>query len=441
VDDVAARLTGLLQRAVGLVPEAARLGSLDAAVADGMARTGSRDAEGYLARVCADAAELQRLAEAVLIHETHFARAPVQISALTDVLLPELLAAAAPQRRLRVWSAGCSTGEEPWTVAILLHRLLGPAALPSAPGGWSLEVLGTDLSETALEVARRGVYGARSVGLLDPADLARFLMRAPGATGGERWRVSDRLRPGVRFVRHNLVTDPLPVVPGSVDLVVCRNVTIYFDRPTTRRVVDGFLTALRPGGLLLLGPAETLWRLHDGFEPVRVGDAFAWRKPGVAAARVAAPAGPAPTGPAPEREHDGPVRPAIAAGRGPVRPAAVRDGRPHLWRGVELARTGDDVGAITELRKALFLSPGLALASVLQAQACGRLGDAAGAARAYAAAAAALRSESDEAAAGIGGTRRFRLELAAACTWLAGGSGAATPDVAAACGWLERLPV
>jgi chemotaxis protein methyltransferase CheR len=206
----------------------------------------------------ADAAERQRVLEAITTHETRFFREPRQFEFLEEVAAPRWRAEAAAgrrPRRLRAWSAGCSTGEEAYSLAMLLGSCLPPAA------GWSVEVLATDLSERALERAREGVWPLAKADDIPAGHLETWMRR--GVRGREgSMAASPALRRLIRFERANLNDERLAVA-GPFDLVLCRNVLIYF-RPDRRRlVVERLLARLAPGGYVLLGHAESLAEMAD----------------------------------------------------------------------------------------------------------------------------------------------------------------------------------
>ncbi|MGZ4582398.1 MAG: CheR family methyltransferase, partial [Nocardioidaceae bacterium] len=293
-----------LRRTAGLEFDEGRRVGLAAVLHDRLAATGLPSVPAYVdALERADsAAERQRLLDAVTIQETHFHRARPQIEALRQHLLPDVLRRAARDgREVVVWSAGCSTGEEPFTLAMLMLEVA--ASMPSPP---QIRVLGTDVSTAALQVARAATYSGRTIDLAERSAVERWLRREADGT----FVVREEVRDLVRFEHHNLVTDPPPFAPGSVDLVVCRHVTIYFSRETTRALVHRFGDVLGATGWLLMGPAESLWQVSDDFALHQVGEAFAYRAhpapatafpppahghrgSRVAQARRVAPAGPA----------------------------------------------------------------------------------------------------------------------------------------------------
>lgn len=210
--------------------------------------------------VVADEAERVRMLDAITTNETHFFREPRHWEHLAEKVLPawrdEAERGLRP-RRLRAWSAACSTGEEPYTIAMLLAGTL--------PSGWDLEVHATDLSTRVLERARRAVWPIEKAAEI-PEDWRRaFMLRGVGEQAG-LMRAGPEIRALCRFGRLNLATEAYP--QGPFDLVFCRNVLIYFDRGTKERVIDGLLDRLTPGGLLFLGHAETLAGYSTRARPV-----------------------------------------------------------------------------------------------------------------------------------------------------------------------------
>ena len=445
-------LADLLYRAAGLAFDDSRRESLAYSVHERMRAAGCSDVAAYLALVGSSSGtdERQALLDEVTIPETHFFRNPPQIRALRKYVLPELLKQAGTTRRLRVWSAGCSTGEEPYTIAMLLRELL------PASSGWDLKVIATDVSTRALAAARSGRYAERSFVMTDPIDLQRFFVLD---TSAGCYEVREEIRDLVEFRHQNLVTDAPPAEPGELDLVLCRNVTIYFDRETTRSLMSRLHTSLRDGGYLFLGHAETLWQITDAFSLVSLGDAFVYRRPGAAGERRSI---------LPDRRTEDEPRPTKADRRRTVedrraapapqpRPklvippppplpvtvvdpllavtAAVEAGRydeaadlaaevttadplrqqAHYLHGLALANLGRDADALVVLRKAVYLAPDDGFAHFLLACALERLEEPVAAARSYRAAAATLGARPlDAVATELGG--RSVAELAALCS-------------------------
>jgi len=201
------------------------------------------------------AATWRNFVEALLVHETYFFRHPDQLRLLADVVLPRLIQdrVEAGSRELRIWCAGCASGEEVYTLALLTQ-----AALATSAHAWSVTILGTDLSAHSLAQARAGVYtvvaGLNS--FRDVPPFARHHFTAILTAAATTWSASAELRRLTRFAQHNLALDPPPL--RDVDLVVCRNTLIYFDEAHARSAVASLEAALRPAGALLLGPAETV---------------------------------------------------------------------------------------------------------------------------------------------------------------------------------------
>jgi len=455
------RVRALLTEKAGLVFDESRRDSLSYSLGERLTACGVDTIDAYLALLPSSPDEVQALLNAVTIQETHFFRNPPQFRALRQHVLPQLIkrAAASGTRRLRVWSAGCSTGEEPYSVAMLLRELL------PLTDGWDVKVVATDVSTRALEAARVGRYGSRALHTAPPEDVERWFIKQ-----GDEYVVRPEVRELVEFRHHNLVTEAAPIAE-PIDLLLCRNVTIYFARDTTRRLMRQFHEALSEGGYLFLGHSETLWQINDEFRLVTLGDAFVYRRDSaadVAERRSILPDrrtgddGLPPEGerrvtkgdrrtsawevltkprvlPFPRRLPPAePVSPAVDP-LDEVR-AALREGRyaeaaslaaavsrtetlradAYYLHGLALANLGRDADALVELRKAIYVDPMAGFAHFLLAGVLSRLGDVAGAARSYRAAAETLgRDGADADATELGG--RSVGELVEMCWQLAGG--------------------
>ncbi|GIJ48693.1 chemotaxis protein CheR [Virgisporangium aliadipatigenens] len=205
----------------------------------------------------------RRIVDALTTNETSFFRDGEPFTAMTSMVLPELLERRAAARHLRIWSAACSSGQEPYTLAMQMQDNL--------PAGWTYEILGTDISTEMLARAEAGQYTQLEVNRgLPAASLVRHFERV-----GAHWRVSPQLRRNVSFRRLNLAA-PLPPLP-SFDVVFLRNVLIYFDVETKRSVLQRVSAALKPDGWLFLGSAETTIGIDDRFERVVTGRTSAYR--------------------------------------------------------------------------------------------------------------------------------------------------------------------
>ncbi len=212
--------------------------------------------------------ELETAIDLLVPHETYFFREPAQLECFVKEVIPLLELSNGQDRSLRLWSAGCASGEEPYTLAMLTL---------DAPGleGWEVDILGTDLSLKALATARHAEYGPAGLRTTTPSQRARFF--APSDQG--RLKVLPRYRAPVRFGQLNLLDRAGAAMLPQVDVIFCRNVLIYFDAETRRRVVDIFFERLRPGGMLLLGHAENLLNAGTPFELLQLRGDLVYRKP------------------------------------------------------------------------------------------------------------------------------------------------------------------
>ncbi len=299
-----AGITELIRAETGIVLPAARKTAILAA-AD---RAAPGLDPGTLASIAAgpDGRDLlDRLIDEVTIQETSFVRDRGQLDTIPwRRLLDSARAAGSPG--IRVWSAGCASGEEAYTLALLAADVL---AVPDVP----VSVLGTDVSVAALAAAARGRYGARAVRGLESSLRTRYLDRQ--ADG--HYLVREHLRDLVRFRRHNLACDQAPPAgEAAFDLISCRNVLIYFDAALVRRVIESLEHSLRPGGILLLGAADALLRPP--------------RPPG-----------------SPGRRPEGEIRASRLRQRRPHQPALLLTREQRLDAALEAADNGDRGGALS----------------------------------------------------------------------------------------------
>jgi chemotaxis protein methyltransferase CheR len=217
----------------------------------------------YLKQVEEDPAERTRLIEAVCTHETRFFREPRQFELLEKQILPQWRKQGSPGaggRRVRVWSAACASGEEPFSLAMVLRH-----ALP-AEAGWEIDILATDLSARVLDRAREAIWPLEKSTEIPGHYLKAYMLRGIGSQEG-RMKASPELRGMVHFAQVNLSNERLPVA-GRFDLVFCRNVLIYFDAQSKAAAVNRILDRLAPHGYLFLGQAESLSGLPRHVRPV-----------------------------------------------------------------------------------------------------------------------------------------------------------------------------
>lgn len=215
----------------------------------------------------ARAAELDEVVDAITTNETYFYREPLQLGAFSREVLPALARALAPLRRLRILSAGCSTGEEAYTLAVLVRE----SGLFEA---WDVEIVGVDISRRCLAAARAGAYGEHAFRSPEAEHMRRwFRLR------GGKWVVDEAIRGMVRFGRENLLDAGALASVARVDAVFCRNVMIYFDLAARRRVLAKLHDKLRDGGWLLLGHSESLLNVTADFEIVHLTRDLVYRKP------------------------------------------------------------------------------------------------------------------------------------------------------------------
>jgi chemotaxis protein methyltransferase CheR len=211
--------------------------------------------------------EYEALLEELLTQETSFFRYPSVYEAFEKRVLPELHVKKfwKNPRTLRIWSAGCSTGEEPYSIAITIADSL------SFSDSWNVEILATDVGRHALKQAERGVYSGRSLGSVSPERLASHFTQSNGGH-----QVKPRLRKLVTFAQMNLAS---AVYVGRMDMIFCMNVLIYFSEERRRSLVQRFYDTLEPGGYLFLGHSESISKMPVKFQAIVLNDCILYRKP------------------------------------------------------------------------------------------------------------------------------------------------------------------
>jgi chemotaxis protein methyltransferase CheR len=206
-----------------------------------------------------DLSEYDRLFDALTINVTNFFRDKSTYRVIKETVIPELVSSKKKQGRkiIRVWSAGCASGEEPYSMAILFHKILGDKI-----NDFLISIHATDIDEVSLDKAKSGEYEAGAVSEVDETILKRYFKR------NLKYELKEEIKQMVMFTRHDLISDrPL----AHLDVILCRNVLIYFSRDLQMRLFDKFCEALNRGGYLILGKTESLAGESAGlFQPVNI---------------------------------------------------------------------------------------------------------------------------------------------------------------------------
>jgi chemotaxis protein methyltransferase CheR len=211
-------------------------------------------------------AEIERAVDVLTTNETYLFREEYQLRAFQREVLPMLYERGRRMRRLSIWSAGCSTGEEVYTLAILIRE-------SGMFEGWDVRVIGNDISRRVLQVARRATYGPSSFRSMPEQYAEYFVETSEGRT------VRADIRAMCNFAHLNLLDAARYSVIGMVEAIFCRNVLIYFDTASRRKVIEGFYERLQPEGYLFLGHSESLLNVSTAFELMHLSSDLAYRKP------------------------------------------------------------------------------------------------------------------------------------------------------------------
>ena len=220
-------------------------------------------------------AEWDEAIDLLTTNETYFFREDHQLRAFRDEILPMLAEQAKPRRRLAIWSAGCATGEEAYTCAILLDQSgLFPRTPRRGEPAWDVRVYGSDISRRCVAHARRGIYGASAFRVTPPDVRQHYFVDGP-----QGMSVVAHIRERCHFGQMNLMHEDAARLLGRADAIFCRNVLIYLDAHARRTVIDMFHERLYPGGVLLLGHSESLLNVSTAFELLHLKDDLVYRKP------------------------------------------------------------------------------------------------------------------------------------------------------------------
>ena len=267
----------LIEERCGLRFDDSQRASLSASVSLRMEQLGIDNEDEYVERLRGETprlveAELRNLLNLVTVTETCFFRDASQFRLLRDHIIPglmaERLAKGDPNRTIRIWSAGCSSGEEAYSIALTLEDMGLYRRCPE----WTIEIIGTDLNTMVLEKARAGVYTTRAMRNVEGRLLDLYFVRDE-----KTFALADTIKQHVKFEFGNLTQTPMPST-GPQDIIFCKNVAIYFHADVTRKLIKGLHDTLSDEGYLLLGHAESLWQMSDGFVLVEQEKAFCYRK-------------------------------------------------------------------------------------------------------------------------------------------------------------------
>lgn len=265
-----ARLSEFLYRRTGMVFGESKRYYVQRRVDDRMTATGAGSFASYFARLRSDLnGEVEQFVNAFTVNETYFYREDHQLSCLTADILPERVRTRRRSDAIRIWSVPCSTGEEPYSVAMWL--LEGWAQVDT----YDIEIIGSDIDTRALEAAQAGIYGKRALMRLSPKLVARYFVQLDD----ERWQILEDLRGSVRFAPANLVDAAETRAFGQFDVIFCRNVLIYFDDTSRRLAAENLYENLAPGGFICLGHTESMSRISPLFEVRRFADAIVYQRP------------------------------------------------------------------------------------------------------------------------------------------------------------------
>jgi len=264
------RLCEFLYRRTGMVFGDSRRYYIDRRVAERIAATQSDSFRSYFAILRSDANhEIEHLVNAFTVNETYFNREENQLRCMTASLLGNILHMRDPAEAIRIWSIPCSTGEEPYSIAMWLIEHW------SEVDRYNIEIVGSDIDTRALKVGAQGIYGERALMRLSKDVVSRYFEPLPGS----RYQIHPGLIDSVQFTRANLIDSRDMARYRGFDIIFCRNVLIYFDDSSRRIAAENLYDCLRPGGYICLGHSETMSRISSLFRVCSFSDAIIYQKP------------------------------------------------------------------------------------------------------------------------------------------------------------------
>lgn len=264
------RLCEFLYRRTGMVFTEAKRYYVERRVVERMVETGCGSFASYFSQLRADIrGEIEQIINAFTVNETYFYREDHQLQCLTSDLLAQRIRHHSHGGPLRIWSAPCSSGEEPYSIAMWL--------LENWPlvDNYEIEIIGSDIDTAVLEAARAGVFGKRALMRLSPYLVAKYFSQV----AADKWQILQDLRESVRFGEVNIIEPEATRPYGQFDVIFCRNVLIYFDDASRRIAAENLYENLLPGGFICLGHTESMSRISSLFEVSRCNDAIVYQRP------------------------------------------------------------------------------------------------------------------------------------------------------------------
>jgi chemotaxis protein methyltransferase CheR len=269
-EDEFRRLADFLYRRTGMVFTETKRYYVERRISERIVATSSHSFAGYFAYLRSEVRdEVEHLINAFTVNETYFYREDHQLACLSADLLKERVIAKRPGDTIRIWSVPCSTGEEPYSIAIWLLENWKDV------DNYDIEIVGSDIDTRVLEAAAEGIFGKRALMRLTPQLIDRYFH----GLDDERWQILDDLRQSVRFSRVNLIETKETRPQGRFDVIFCRNVLIYFDDESRRIAAENLYDNLLPGGFICLGHTESMSRISPLFEVCRYSGAIVYRRP------------------------------------------------------------------------------------------------------------------------------------------------------------------
>ena len=263
------KLCEFLYRRTGMVFTEAKRYYVERRVVERMSATHALSFNHYFAHLRADAQEeIEKIINAFTVNETYFYREDHQLKCLTSDLLTARVKDKKQGGLVRIWSAPCSTGEEPYSIAIWL--------LENWPlvDEYEVEIVGSDIDTAVLRMAAEGIYGKRALMRLSPEIIEKYFSKI----GEDTWQILEDLRGSVRFSPVNIVEPEQTRQFGQFDVIFCRNVLIYFDDVSRRIAAENLYECLKPGGFICLGHTESMSRISPLFEPSRFPEAIVYQR-------------------------------------------------------------------------------------------------------------------------------------------------------------------